>query len=25
MIGVPEYSIYVKHVRSVYPERTIMS
>jgi len=25
MVGVPEYSVYVEHMRSVHPEQTIMS
>lgn len=25
MVGVPEYSVYVEHMRSAHPEQTIMS
>ncbi len=25
MVGVPEYSTYVEHMRSTHPEQTIMS
>lgn len=25
MVGVPEYSAYVEHMRSAHPEQTIMS